>query len=72
MHRLVIPRLPEGSAAPTGDGPTLVEAPSLAGVRLVFGVGSTPEQPPDGEDFHPVYTVAMPVVSAGGLDPDGV
>lgn len=46
-----------------------VDPPSLADVRLVYGVG-----PADGDaaEFHPVYTISMPVVSVGGLDPDGV
>ncbi|NVB39004.1 hypothetical protein G6O69_14270 [Pseudenhygromyxa sp. WMMC2535] len=74
MHRrLVIPRLPEGSVPPpTQLEPRRVDAPSLAGVRLVFGVGSEADAPPSAADFHPVYTVSMPVVSAGGLDPDGI
>ena len=71
-HRLVIPRSSHGSVAPASAEPRTVDAPGLAGVRLVFGVGSAPEQEPSAEDFHPVYTVAMPVFSPGGLDPDGI
>jgi hypothetical protein len=72
MHRLVIQRLPEGSVR-AFDGETWrVDPPSLADVRLVFGVASAPELEPTPVDFHPVYTISMPVVSAGGLDPDGV
>ncbi|GEM_PF-1333156 len=76
QRRLVIPRLPEGSVPPlpplSAETPVQVARPSLAALRLVFGVGSNPDQAPSETDFHPVYTVAMPVVSAGGLDPDGV
>jgi len=70
--RLVIPRLPEGSVAPPGDAARVVDPPALAGVRLVFGVGSSPTSIPGPADFHPVYTVSMPVFSPGGLDPDGI
>lgn len=71
-HRLVIQRLSEGSV-PAFDGELLrVDPPALADVRLVFGVGSSTEAAPDSHDFHPVYTISMPVVSVGGLDPDGV
>lgn len=58
--------------APGGDGPTQVDPPTLAGIRLVFGVGSEPQDWPTAADFHPVYTISMPVFSIGGLDPDGV
>jgi hypothetical protein len=71
-HRLVIQRLPEGTVPPTSDQPWTVDPPALGSVRLVFGVGSAPELEPSGEDFHPVYTISMPVFSLGGLDPDGV
>ena len=71
-HRIVIQRLPEGSV-PAFDGELRrIDPPALADVRLVFGVGSAPELEPHAADFHPVYTISMPVVSAGGLDPDGV
>lgn len=71
-HRLVIQRLPEGSVPPYGDATQRVDPPSLSDLRLVFGVGSAPEVEPSAEDFHPVYTISMPVFSASGLDPDGV
>jgi hypothetical protein len=71
-HRLVMQRLPEGSV-PAFDGDVWrVDPPSLADVRLVFGVASGPDLEPQAGDFHPVYTISMPVVSVGGLDPDGV
>ena len=72
LHRLVVRRLPEGSVAPLGDGTRSVDPPALAGLRLVFGVGSEPDANPSADDFHPVYTISMPVISVGGLDPDGV
>jgi hypothetical protein len=71
-HRIVIQRLPEGSVPAFGGELRRVDPPSLADVRLVFGVGSEPELEPELADFHPVYTLSMPVVSVGGLDPDGV
>jgi hypothetical protein len=71
-HRLVIQRLPEGSVPPCGDALRRVDPPALADLRLVFGVASAPELEPGPEDFHPVYTISMPIFSAGGLDPDGV
>jgi hypothetical protein len=72
LHRLVVRRLPEGSVAPGGDATRSVDPPALAGIRLVFGVGSEPDAIPSADDFHPVYTISMPVFSIGGLDPDGV
>ncbi len=72
-RRLVIVRLSEGSVpADTGE-PITVDPPALAAIRLVFGVGSDPEhEPASADEFIPVYTVAIPVVSQGGLDPDGI
>ena len=72
LHRLVVRRLPEGSVAASDDALRQVEPPTLAAIRLVFGVGSEPDLRPSVDDFHPVYTVSMPVFSVGGLDPDGV
>lgn len=72
LHRLVVRRLPEGSVAPSDDEVRAVEPPTLAGIRLVFGVGSDAEAAACVDDFHPVYTISMPVFSIGGLDPDGV
>lgn len=71
-RRLVIPRSPEGSVPALGPETWTVDGPTLTGLRLVFGVASTPEAEPDRDEFHPAYTVAMPVVSAGGLDTDGI
>ena len=71
-HRLVVKRLPEGSVPPSSDGLLRVDPPALAGLRLVFGVGTEPEAEPTHEDFHPVYTISMPIFSLGGLDPDGI
>lgn len=72
LHRLVVRRLPEGSVEPGGDELRLVDPPALAGIRLVFGVGPDPEQISSDDEFHPVYTISMPVFSIGGLDPDGI
>ena len=72
LHRLVVRRLPEGSVAPSDERPRPVEPPTLAGVRLVFGVGTQFDARPSVDDFHPVYTISMPVFSIGGLDPDGI
>jgi hypothetical protein len=71
-HRIVIQRLPEGTVPAASDQLWTVDPPALGSVRLVFGVGSEPEVEPDAHDFHPVYTISMPVFSLGGLDPDGV
>jgi hypothetical protein len=72
-RRVVIPRLAEGAAAlPAKDGMHMFEPPQLAAVRIVFGVGSANGDPPDGESFRPTYTLALPIFSMGGLDPDGV
>lgn len=72
LHRLVVRRLPEGSVEPSAGGLRRVDPPTLADLRLVFGVGSGPEDRPTHADFHPVYTISMPVFSVGGLDPDGI
>jgi hypothetical protein len=71
LHRLVVRRLPEGSVAASDGVLRQVDPPSLAAIRLVFGVASEAEAIPSVDDFHPVYTVAMPVFSIGGLDSDG-
>ncbi len=70
-RRLVIERLSEGSV-PTSEEKRKVDAPSLAAIRLVFGVGRGPDTPPDENTFKPVYSVGIPVFSLGGLDSDGV
>lgn len=72
VHRVVIQRLPEGSVPPCADELRRIAPPELADLRLVFGVGSGPEAAPTVDEFHPVYTVSMPVFSPAGLDPDGV
>jgi hypothetical protein len=72
LHRLVVRRLSEGSVTPGDEQTRTVDPPALAGIRLVFGVGSEPDANPSADDFHPVYTISMPVFSFGGLDPDGV
>ncbi|MBC8068708.1 MAG: hypothetical protein IAG13_10275 [Deltaproteobacteria bacterium] len=72
-RRVVIPRLAEGATAlPSKDGTHMFEPPQLAALRIVFGVGAANEEPPDSESFRPTYTLALPIFSMGGLDPDGV
>lgn len=71
-RRLVIVRLSEGSVLADDGEPILVDPPALADIRLVFGVGSDGEREPSADEFIPVYTVGIPVVSQGGLDPDGI
>ncbi|MFV8752735.1 hypothetical protein ACNOYE_19475 [Nannocystaceae bacterium ST9] len=72
-RRLVIVRLSEGSVLADEGERVHVDPPALSAIRLVFGVGSLPErEPTSSEEFIPVYTVGIPVVSQGGLDPDGV
>ena len=72
MARVVIERLSEGSMPPAEPAPVRVDPPGLEALRVVFGVGAGATTPPDASTFHPVYTVAMPVFSLGGLDADGV
>ncbi len=72
MARVVIERLSEGSMPPADAAPVRVDPPGLEGLRVVFGVGPGPDDVPTHTTFHPVYTVAMPVFSLGGLDADGV
>jgi hypothetical protein len=72
---LIIARLDEGSSPPpssSGIFGVRLDAPTLAGIRLVFGVGRRPGTPPTRETFSPVYTISIPVFSLGGLDSDGV
>jgi hypothetical protein len=71
-RRLVIVRLSEGSVLADEGEPIRVDPPALAAIRLVFGVGSDEDVEPSAHEFIPVYTVAIPVVSQGGLDPDGI
>jgi hypothetical protein len=71
-RRLVIVRLSEGSVLADEGEAIQVDPPALAAIRLVFGVGSDLEREPSVDEFIPVYTVGIPVVSQGGLDPDGI
>lgn len=71
-RRLVIVRLSEGSVLADQGEAIAVDPPALAAIRLVFGVGSDVEREPSADEFIPVYTVGIPVVSQGGLDPDGI
>ena len=74
-RRLIISRLDEGSSPPpssSGIFGARLDAPTLAGIRLVFGVGRRPGAAPTRETFSPVYTISIPVFSLGGLDSDGV
>jgi hypothetical protein len=70
-RRFVIERLSEGTIPPAGEGVRKVDAPSVTGIRLVFGVGAGDAGATD-DTFKPVYTVSIPVFSLGGLDADGV
>jgi len=70
-RRFVIERLSEGAVPPAGEGTRKVDAPNVAAIRLVFGVGSGPDAQPTEDTFKPVYSVSIPVFSLGGLDPDG-
>src|SRR5690606_19899226 len=70
-RRLVVPRI-EGSAAPTEGTPKLVDPPTVAAIRMVYGVGQGSAAPPDDDTFKPTYQVSLPLFSMGGLDPDGV
>ncbi len=72
MPRLVVERLSEGTVAPAGSEPRRVDPPTVADIRLVFGVGASLDDPPTAATFKPVYTLSIPVFSLGGLDPDGV
>ncbi len=71
-RRLVIGRLAAGSVLADDGEAIQVDPPTLADIRLVFGVGSSAELEPSADEFIPVYTVSIPVVSQGGLDPDGI
>jgi hypothetical protein len=71
-RRLAIVRLSEGSVLADEGEAIVVDPPALAAIRLVFGVGSDSEREPSADEFIPVYTVGIPVISQGGLDPDGI
>jgi len=68
---LIIERLDRGAPPPTEDLGH-VDAPTISGIRMVFGVGHRIGQPATREDFAPTYTVEIPVFSLAGLDSDGV
>ena len=72
--RCTIPRLTLGtqSSAAAKKNTAPPDAPSLMAIRLVFGVGTSPQTPPNADTFKPVYTLSIPVFSLGGLDSDGV
>jgi hypothetical protein len=72
MGHLKIPRVDEGAPPPATGGTRTADAPSVAAIRMVFGVGAGPDKPAADVDFKPVYSVSLPVFSLGGLDPDGV
>ena len=74
-RRLIISRLDEGSSPPpssSGIFGARLDAPTLAAIRLVFGVGRRPGVAPTRDTFSPVYTISIPVFSLGGLDSDGI
>jgi hypothetical protein len=73
MARLVIERIAEGHSAASGDAaPRTADPPTVAAIRLVFGVGSGPGDAPTAATWKPAYTLSIPVFSLGGLDADGV
>jgi len=72
MARVVVPRLPDSTAAiDPGPGPRTVDAPTIVAIRLAFGVG-TADSAPTPKSFKVTYHLSIPVFSLGGLDPDGV
>lgn len=72
-RRLKVPRLAEASTGGSaGDGPHLVDPPSVTAIRMVYGVGPGNGEPPTDATFKSTYHVGLPVFSIGGLDPDGV
>jgi hypothetical protein len=73
MARLVLERIAEGHAAASSDAaPRTADPPTVAAIRLVFGVGSGPSDVPTAATWKAAYTVNIPVFSLGGLDADGV
>lgn len=66
--RLVAPRIDDPTAPDAGP----VDAPVLAAIRCVFGVGVDPGATLDGDGLRPVYRVELPVHVPGSLDDDGV
>ncbi len=48
----------------------VVDAPVLAAICCVYGVGVEPGAVPDGDGLRPVYRVELPVDAPGSLDAD--
>lgn len=72
MARVVVPRLPDSTAAiDPASGPQTVDAPTVVAIRLAFGVGKA-DSAPTPQSFKVTYHLSIPVFSLGGLDPDGV
>ncbi len=70
---LVVQRQAIGTVPPSsGEETRIVEPPSIAAIRCVFGVGDEPTELPAGSCFRPVYTISIPVARLGGLDHDDV
>lgn len=78
LPRLVAPRIDDPSAdaadaSATGDTRVgSVEAPVLAAIRCVFGVGAEPDAVADGDGLRAVYCVALSVDAPGSLDADDI
>ncbi len=75
LTRLVAPRVDDPTATAEASNergviPTDIDAPVLAAIRCVFGVGAEPDAVPDGDGLRPVYCVALPVDAPGSLDAD--
>lgn len=72
MARVVVPRLPDSTAAiDSASGPQTVDPPTVVAIRLAFGVGKA-DSAPTPQSFKLTYHLSIPVFSLGGLDPDGV
>ncbi len=72
MARVVVPRLPDSTAAiDPASGPQTVDPPTVVAIRLAFGVGKA-DSAPTSQSFKVTYHLSIPVFSLGGLDPDGV
>ncbi len=72
MARVVVPRLPDSTAAiDSASGPQTVDAPTVVAIRLAFGVGKA-DSAPTPQSFKLTYHLSIPVFSLGGLDPDGI
>ncbi len=72
MARVVVPRLPDSTAAiDPANGKQTVDPPTVVAIRLAFGVGKA-DSAPTPQSFKVTYHLSIPVFSLGGLDPDGV